>query len=145
MPARDRIHAQIVAALRHDGWTITHDPYRLVFEDEPVYIDLGAERVVAAQRGREKIAVEIKSFISASVMADVQQALGQYLVYVAAIAENEPERQLYLALQLETAMSVLTRPAVQKLFALYGVWVVVIDIEAEEVVKWYPRQKSRKR
>jgi hypothetical protein len=117
MPVRDSIHAQIVVALRNDGWIITHDPYRLIFDDEQVYIDLGAERLLAAQRGNEKIAVEIKTFASASVMADVQQALGQYLVYLAAIAENEPERQLYLAVQVETAMSVLTRPAVQKLFA----------------------------
>jgi hypothetical protein len=67
MPARDTIHADVVAALIKDGWTITHDPYRLIFGDEQVYIDLGAERLLAAKRGNEYIAVEIKSFGSSSI------------------------------------------------------------------------------
>jgi XisH protein len=63
-------------------------------------------------------------------------------VYLAAIPENEPERQRYLAVQVETAMNVLTRPAVQKLFAHHGLWVVVIDVETQEVVQWDPKRTS---
>ncbi len=30
MPARDRLHAAVRRALERDGWTVTHDSYRLV-------------------------------------------------------------------------------------------------------------------
>jgi len=58
------IHHQIVrAALEKDGWTITQDPYRIVRTNrKPYEVDLGAEKFIAAERGTEQIAVEIKSF-----------------------------------------------------------------------------------
>jgi hypothetical protein len=43
MPARDEIHDAVKNALIKDGWTITHDPYPLPFDDRDVYADLGAE------------------------------------------------------------------------------------------------------
>lgn len=62
--AKDKYHDAVKNALVKDGWTITHDPYRISFGIERVYVDLGAERMLAAERGKEKIAVEIKTFAS---------------------------------------------------------------------------------
>jgi XisH protein len=39
-------------------------------------IDLGAEKLIAAERGSEKIAVEIKSFSGASFINDLENAWG---------------------------------------------------------------------
>jgi hypothetical protein len=36
MPAKDRIHHAVKNALIKDGWTITHDPYRLEVGEEKV-------------------------------------------------------------------------------------------------------------
>ena len=63
MPARDKYHDEVKNALLKDGWTVTHDPYIIDYEDVTVYADLGAERLIAAERGSQKIVVEIKSFI----------------------------------------------------------------------------------
>ena len=63
--AKDRFHAQVKAALIRDLWSITHDPFSIqISEAVRLQIDLGAENTIAAQREREKIAVEIKQWIS---------------------------------------------------------------------------------
>lgn len=43
-------------------------------------MDLGAERLIAAERHHEKIAVEIKSFQSPSAIRDLEMAQGLMLV-----------------------------------------------------------------
>ena len=72
MPAFDRYHTQVRVALLKDGWTITDDPLTLEIEERKLYVDFGAERLLAAERGTEKIAVEIKSFRTPSPIADLE-------------------------------------------------------------------------
>ena len=63
------------------------------------FIDLGAEKaIIAAEREQEKIAVEIKSFLGGSDLDHFEDALGQFLVYLVALEDKEPDRVLYLAL-----------------------------------------------
>src|SRR5215210_4784263 len=81
MPARDVYHDTVKHALIVDGWAITHDPLRLAWGLKDMYIDLGAEQLVGAERAGRKIAVEIKSFLGPSQMDDLEKAVGQYLVY----------------------------------------------------------------
>ena len=64
MPKRDVYHYEIRRAIEKDGWTVTNDPMQITWEEKDYSPDLGAERIIAAQRGTEKIAVEIKSFLS---------------------------------------------------------------------------------
>ncbi len=71
---------------------------RLHWGGKDLYIDLGAEQIMAAEKTGQKIAVEIKSFLGPSVIADLQQALGQYILYHDLLARIEPERVLYLAI-----------------------------------------------
>jgi hypothetical protein len=42
-------HAAVRAALIKDGWTITHDLYTMVFGQKVVFVDLGAEHMLAAE------------------------------------------------------------------------------------------------
>ena len=135
--ADDRIKPAVVAALVKDGWTITHDPYPLVIGDEGLSIDLGAERaVVAAERGPERIAVEIKSFLGPSVMTDFYSALGQFLSYQAGMAELDPGRRLVVAVG-ERAFAELTgRRFIQLALARNPVPFVVVRLAAEEVDRW---------
>lgn len=58
MPRRDIIHEAVKNALVKDGWTITDNPLFLEYGTEDMYVDLGAERLLAAERGTERIAVE---------------------------------------------------------------------------------------
>jgi hypothetical protein len=95
MPARDVFHDAVRNALIKDGWTITHDPYKITVGQANVYVDLGAERILAAEKGAERIAVEVKSFQGSSEVRDLEVALGQYVFYRSLIARIEPERKLY--------------------------------------------------
>jgi hypothetical protein len=101
MAAKDVFHQVVKTALQKDGWTITDDPLSLQLEDDQVFIDLGAERLIAAQRDSEKIAVEIKSFLAPSTLSEFHTALGQFLNYRIVLREKQPERVLYLAVNLE--------------------------------------------
>lgn len=81
MSAKDLFHDAVRRGLEKDQWQISSDPLELEWEDVTVKIDLAAERLIAAERGEEKIAVEIKSFISPSPISDFHTALGQFLNY----------------------------------------------------------------
>jgi hypothetical protein len=65
MAAKDFYHDKLKNALIKDGWLITHDPYIIdIPEMRPRQeIDLGAEKIIAAERGADKIAVEVKLII----------------------------------------------------------------------------------
>ena len=81
MPALDHYHSQVRSALVKDGWVITDDPLTLEFDERKLYIDFGAERLLAAERGAEKIAVEIKASRGPSPVADLEKTIGQYGLY----------------------------------------------------------------
>ncbi|MBM82483.1 MAG: hypothetical protein CMJ78_18110 [Planctomycetaceae bacterium] len=66
MSRRDQYHQSVVNALKKDGWLITDDPLTLEFAGKLIGIDLGAEKLFAAEKGNEQVALEIKSFQSAS-------------------------------------------------------------------------------
>ncbi len=104
MPAKDIYHDAVKNALIKDGWTITHDPLRLPFGGKDVYVDFGAEQLLAAEKADRQIAVEIKSFVSDSEINDLEKALGQYTLYHDLLAELEPNRVLYLAVPQEVLL-----------------------------------------
>ncbi|WP_390889374.1 XisH family protein [Leptodesmis sichuanensis] len=95
--AKDLFHDVVKAALVKDGWTITDDPLFLKVGGVDLFIDLGAEKLLAAERNGKKIAVEIKSFISTSSITDFHLAIGQFINYRVALKTVDPERQLFLA------------------------------------------------
>lgn len=98
MSRKDLYHDLVVEALETSGWTVTDDPLRLTFGDTNLYVDLGAQRLLGAQKGSLKIAVEIKSFVGMSAVQDLEIAVGQYNVYRDVLSEQESDRLLYLAI-----------------------------------------------
>lgn len=101
-----------------------------------MYIDLGAERVLAAERQGEKIAVEIKSFAGASATTEFSTALGQFLKYQLALGEEQPDRTLYLAVPLDIYRSFFTLELPRLLVERYQVYLIVYEPEDEVIVKW---------
>lgn len=137
MPARDYYHGIVCNALRKDGWTITHDPYRLkLARKKNLYIDLGAEQLIGAEKDVQKIAVEIKSFRSASEMKDLEEAVGQFVLYERLLKRHEPERQLYLAVPEEVRESIFEEEAGQVLMEDKIIRLFTFDVNKKEVVKW---------
>jgi len=137
MPARNIYHSAVIQALQADGWTITHDPLLIPYGDRRLFIDLGAERMtIGAERGGERIAVEIASFVADSPIRDLQEAVGQFVVYRPLLAKLEPERVLYLAVTTQVYDTVFSEPVGQLVAADVRLRVLVFDPHEEKVVKW---------
>jgi hypothetical protein len=54
MPVLDLYHNAVKQALIKDGWMITHDPLHLRWGRKDMYVDLGAKRLILAERLEEK-------------------------------------------------------------------------------------------
>ena len=138
MPARDRDHDAVRAALVADGWIITGDPLRLRYAGDDLYVDLAAERLIGAERGERRIAVEIKSFSGPSEMADLHTAVGQFVVYREVLAELDPQRQLYLAVPESVRAEVFEAGIAKMMLARQIHRLLSYDAARKEVVRWIP-------
>jgi hypothetical protein len=67
MPKLDIYHSTVKRALEKDGWTITHDPFILQIGKKRLFADLGAERLISAEKDLRRIVVEIKSFVGSPI------------------------------------------------------------------------------
>lgn len=136
MSAKDIFHQSVRTALEKDGWQITHDPLYLKVEGIDFFVDLGAERVFGAQKDGQKIAVEIKSFLSPSEVTEFHLALGQTLNYRLALKKKEMDRKLYLAIEIETYEDFFTRQFIQSALQEYQVKLLIFDAVMEEIRLW---------
>jgi hypothetical protein len=136
MSAKDLFHNAVKRGLQKELWTITHDPLELELEEITFKIDLGAERLIAAEKADEKIAVEIKSFVGASTVSDFHTALGQFLNYRIMLEANGSERLLYLAVPLETFETFFQTRFAQIVLQRHQLKLIVYDQLSEEIVRW---------
>jgi hypothetical protein len=137
MPARDKYHYEFREALEKDGWVITHDPYNLRIESKRTYpVDLGAEKILAAEKGSEKIAVEIKSFLQDSLASAFHEASGQYVGYFLGLAHQEPDRVLYLAVPVEEFSELEQMALVQMVVAHLNIRFIVFDPFKKTISSW---------
>ena len=138
MPAYDRFHNAARNALIKDGWTITDDPLTLRIGERKLYVDLGAEQIIGAVKEARKIAVEVKTFASLSEITDLHEALGQFVLYHEVLAEQQPDRELYLAVPESTAQGIFQENMGALLLRRRVVKLLSFDPELEEVRQWIP-------
>ena len=119
-----------------EQWKITDDPLRLEVGGTKFEIDLGAEQLLAAERGPEKIAVEIKTFLSDSPLTDNHAALGRFLNYRLALEISEPTRTLYLAVPVVTYEAFFKREFTQISVEKYQIKLIIYDQIQEVIVQW---------
>jgi hypothetical protein len=144
MPARDHLHDHARNALVRDGWTITHDPLRLRWRRKDVYVDLGAERFIGAEKGTLKIAVEIKGFTGPSHIDSLEKALGQFTLYHDLLERVEPDRVLYLAVSEEAYVDVFQEPMGELILANGRLKLLVFSPESEVIQRWTPEPPTAK-
>lgn len=136
MPAKDIFHDIVKSALQKDGWKITDDPLRLKWGLRELFVDLGAKKLIAAQKGETKIAVEIKSFVGKSPINELENALGQYILYRNILEETEPERLIYLAIRKSTYQEIFSEPIGTLTIQKSKLYLLVFDDEKEEILQW---------
>ncbi|MDJ0731090.1 MAG: XisH family protein [Crocosphaera sp.] len=136
MSAKDIFHDAVRKGLEKEGWSITDDPLRIEVGDVEMYVDLGAELLLAAEKDSEKIAVEIKSFVGKSSISEFHTAVGQCLNYRIALKEKEPKRQLYLAVPLDIYYSFFELRFIQTVIKQLQINLIIYDPIEEVIVEW---------
>ena len=117
---------------------ITHDPLTVSYGVHNLFVDLGAEQVVAAEREGVRIAVEIKGFAGNSEVSELQQALGQFLMYRSLLRRMEPDRKMVLAMPKENWESVMSSDLGRTMLDDYSLAVLVFDPATEVIDRWIP-------
>lgn len=135
MSRRDTFHTWVKQLLILEGWTITHDPYQFSIKPD-LSTDLGAERTIAANKGNEKIAVEIKSFLGESQIVDLEKALGQYVIYEELLKRQEPERLLFLAVPRYAYEKVFATEVGQLSIHTFKLRLIVYSLDEGEELLW---------
>ncbi len=136
MPAKDIYHDTVKRALIKDGWTITKENLHLPWGGTDTYVDIAAEKIFIAEKEGRKIAVEVKSFIGKSDISELEKAVGQFIIYRLAMRKKEPERELFLAVELGIYNSFFVNPDVLELIETEDLKVVVFDELKEVIVRW---------
>lgn len=138
MARKDIYHNLVRICLEKEGWTITDDPLELYNKAEKIdyEIDLGAERLLCAEKGTEKIAVEIKSCLKLSFAHEFHAILGQYLVYLEGLKELKIDRVLYLAIPQFAEEKLKEYSFLLRLIAAYQVKMLIFDINTSEISSW---------
>lgn len=153
MPPRDTIHPLIKQALSKEGWEITDDPYVISYGERFLFIDLAARldalndntgRFIGARRGNRQIAVEIKDFRGNSAIADLEQAIGQYVLYQLLLKQVDPERELFLAIADTTYDEIFSEPIGELVIRELPLKLLIVDVEAVEVKQWLPPEAIEK-
>lgn len=136
MPAKDILHDVVKDALINDGWVITHDPFVIPFGKRNVYADLAAEQTLVAERANQKIVVEIKSFVGLSRMNDLQQALGQFVLYQILLSSKYPEYELYVALDDYIFGDIFNDADGQMVLEKSGLKLFTVDVSSRRICRW---------
>lgn len=137
MPAKDIHHDVVRRALEADGWKITNDPLRVLWQNKVLFVDLGAEPIIAAEKEQEQIAVEIKTFSNPDAVNSIHSAVGQYIFYRSILKRLQPNRILYLAIPIKAFESLFDKERVAELLLQdESIRVIVFDPETEEILQW---------
>lgn len=100
------------------------------------FIDLGTEKLFAAEKEGKRIAVEVKSFISPSPVKDLEQALGQYIMYSQVLERQNYNRLLYLAIPQSVFLDFFSEELPQLIIELNNLKLLILNSDSQEVVKW---------
>ena len=136
MPAKDIYHNAVRFALVKDGWEILTEDYTLEYGGDRLYVDIAAEKSIAAEKQGQQILVEVKSFLGRSFINDLEKAVGQYIVYRDILLETALNFELYLAITQGTYKSYFQRQLTQMIINRNQVKLLIVDAESEAIVQW---------
>lgn len=136
MSAKDKFHDAVKQALIDEGWQVTDDPLLLRYGATNMRVDLGAEKIIAAEKGKEQIAVEIKSFLDPSTVNDFHAAVGQYLHYRLGFKYNDISRELYLAVPSEIYTAEFSKALFQDSIKTHKIKIISYTTDPIGIEQW---------
>ncbi len=135
--AKDLFHNIVKEALIKDNWVVTDDPLTLLSRAEGgISTDLGAEKMIVAERELVKIAVEVKSFINPSMIHDFLRASGQYNGYNIVIKYKQIDRILYLAMPIFAYEKLITYDFINAIIENVSIKFILFDEQEKTIIKW---------
>lgn len=137
--AKDIYHDLVREALVKDGWIITDDPLTLLSREEGgLQTDLGAEKIITAEKERMKIAIEVKSFVTPSIVHDFLRAVGQYQGYSIVIKKKRLERTMYLAIPFYIYDRLSEFQFFQDIVGELDIKFLLFDPKFKSITSWKP-------
>ena len=136
MPARDKYHDAVRNALIKDGWTITHDPFHLQWDDKEEYVTTEDERLIAAHKLDQNIAVVIAPCLQPLPDAELERSIDLCAVYRSVLAEQKPDCVLHLALPEEVVKDVFQEPLGRLLIEEGIARIIGFDPVEEKIIQW---------
>lgn len=138
MPAEDLQHKVVVNALIKEGWHIDKEQVYIRFGSKRLWIDLRASK-----SNGSVVLIEIKGFDTrASVVESLAQAVGQYILYRAALRYREiTDIPLYLAVPKSIYDTLFNEPIGDWTRREAAINLLVFDSDREEVVEWIPSNR----
>ncbi len=136
MAAPDKFHDVVKHALIKDGWTITDDPLYLDYGGVDYSVDFGAEKLIGAEKHGQRIAVEVKSFLSDSTTYEFHHVVGQFTDYRIMLSQVQPERILYVAVPSDIYHSFFQLPFIQLVLHDVRMKLVIYKIQEEVIEAW---------
>lgn len=139
MPAKDRYHETVKAALIKDGWTIVSEQF-YVSSDRRMYIDLEAEHPALAQSIQQQIIlVEVKELFEVkSPFEALANAIGKFVLYQEALIEADESKPLYLAVSETSYNEMLKQGLGAKVVKRLAIPLIVFDPAQEIITQWLP-------
>jgi hypothetical protein len=135
--AKDIFHNIVREALIKENWIITDDPLTLLSRAEGgISTDLGAEKIIVAEKGLTKIAVEVKSFVNPSMIHDFLRASGQYNGYNIVIKYKQINRILYLAMPVFAYEKLITYDFINAIIENITIKFILFDEQKKTIEKW---------
>jgi XisH protein len=147
VPPRDAIHEVVKQALIKDGWIIKEkdDPYVISYGERFLFVDLGASKsatsniqssLIGAEKNNSRIAIEIKEFKAKSIIKDLEQAIGQYVLYQLLLHKVDPGRDVYLAISDTIYEDFFQEPIGELVINELPLKMIVVNLKRVEVKKW---------
>jgi XisH protein len=97
---------------------------------------LGAERLMSAEKGSEKIVVEVKRFLNRSLTYDFYGAYGQFRIYRRGILQTDPERILFLAIAKDVFIEIQQRTFYMDLIRDEKIYLLIFNPLNNTIDSW---------
>jgi hypothetical protein len=101
----------------------------------PKFLRIGCRSCENVHNG-QKLVIEVKSFIGASKIQDLKEALGQYDIYRYLLEEIAPDRKLYIAISHTAYNNFFRQDVTQLILKKHQLPLIIVNIETEEIQQW---------
>jgi XisH protein len=97
-----------------------------------------SSQFIGAKRDEQQLAIEIKGLQGRSVIAELEQAIGQYVLHRLLLTQVDPVRVMHLAISEQTYGEIFQEAIGQLVLNDLPLNLLVVDVEHSEVKQRIP-------